>query len=183
MDQVKFFKGCLPQILLGPFLNTLSHIRVVFIILWHQTLMFLTDTKRKWTIKFLLLQISSWLPLKVDQEIANVFSKNDKYFTQWLSAADIKFPYTVEVCQTSGNCSLRRQLSSQLHLMQTECNHNPCTRLSEICKCVFNSDTSKQNQNFPALHICDLFQWALSNANLFNSVTYEKGSSRKLWTS
>ena len=26
MDQVKFFKGCLPQVLLGPFLNTLSHI-------------------------------------------------------------------------------------------------------------------------------------------------------------
>ena len=25
MDQVKSFKGCLPQILLGPFLNTLSH--------------------------------------------------------------------------------------------------------------------------------------------------------------
>ena len=25
MDQVKFFKGCLPQILLGPFLNTLTH--------------------------------------------------------------------------------------------------------------------------------------------------------------
>ena len=26
MDQVKYFKGCLPQILLGPFLNTLSHL-------------------------------------------------------------------------------------------------------------------------------------------------------------
>ena len=26
MDQVKFFKDCLPQILLGPFLNTSSHI-------------------------------------------------------------------------------------------------------------------------------------------------------------
>ena len=26
MDEVKFFKGCLPQLLLGPFLNTLSHI-------------------------------------------------------------------------------------------------------------------------------------------------------------
>ena len=26
MDQVKFFKGCLPQILLGPFLNTLTDI-------------------------------------------------------------------------------------------------------------------------------------------------------------
>ena len=26
MDQTTFFKGCLPQILLGPFLNTLSHI-------------------------------------------------------------------------------------------------------------------------------------------------------------
>ena len=26
MDQVKFFKGCLQQILFGPFLNTLSHI-------------------------------------------------------------------------------------------------------------------------------------------------------------
>ena len=26
MDKVKFFKGCLPQISLGPFLNTLSHI-------------------------------------------------------------------------------------------------------------------------------------------------------------
>ena len=25
MDQVKFFKGCLSQVLLGPFLNTLSH--------------------------------------------------------------------------------------------------------------------------------------------------------------
>ena len=28
MDQVKFFKGCPPQILLGPFLNTLSHINI-----------------------------------------------------------------------------------------------------------------------------------------------------------
>ena len=26
MDQVKFFKGCLPQILLDPYLNTLSQI-------------------------------------------------------------------------------------------------------------------------------------------------------------
>ena len=26
MDQVEFFKGCLPQISFGPFLNTLSHI-------------------------------------------------------------------------------------------------------------------------------------------------------------
>ena len=26
MDQVKCFKGCLPQILPGPFVNTLSHI-------------------------------------------------------------------------------------------------------------------------------------------------------------
>ena len=30
MDQVKFFKDCLPQILLGPFLNTLTHVRQVF---------------------------------------------------------------------------------------------------------------------------------------------------------
>ena len=27
MDQVKFYKGCLPQILLGPFLNTLNHLQ------------------------------------------------------------------------------------------------------------------------------------------------------------
>ena len=26
MDQVIFFKGCLPQILLGPFFNTLTHL-------------------------------------------------------------------------------------------------------------------------------------------------------------
>ena len=26
MDQVKFFKGCLPQVLVVPFLNTLSRI-------------------------------------------------------------------------------------------------------------------------------------------------------------
>ena len=37
MDQVKFFKGCLLQILLGPFLNTLSQLiqnenRIVIII-------------------------------------------------------------------------------------------------------------------------------------------------------
>ena len=30
MDQVKFFKVCLPQILLGPFLNTFPH----FMIMW-----------------------------------------------------------------------------------------------------------------------------------------------------
>ena len=29
MDQVKFFKGCLPQILLGPFLNTSTQIKIV----------------------------------------------------------------------------------------------------------------------------------------------------------
>ena len=28
MDQVKIFKGCLPQILLGLFLNTLSQVRI-----------------------------------------------------------------------------------------------------------------------------------------------------------
>ena len=33
MDQVKFFKGCLPQILLGAFLNTLSHL---LIFLYHE---------------------------------------------------------------------------------------------------------------------------------------------------
>ena len=29
MDQVKFFKGCLSQILLGPFLNTLTQ-KIIF---------------------------------------------------------------------------------------------------------------------------------------------------------
>ena len=31
MDRVKFFKGCLPQILVGPFLNTLTftHMEIV----------------------------------------------------------------------------------------------------------------------------------------------------------
>ena len=29
MNQVKFFKGCLPQILLGPFLNTLSQVSMM----------------------------------------------------------------------------------------------------------------------------------------------------------
>ena len=28
MDQVKFLKGCLPQILLGPFLNTLTQVKI-----------------------------------------------------------------------------------------------------------------------------------------------------------
>ena len=27
----KFFKGCFPQILLGPFLNTLSHMKMFFL--------------------------------------------------------------------------------------------------------------------------------------------------------
>ena len=30
----KFFKGCLPQILLGLFLNTLSHVWLVFLVKW-----------------------------------------------------------------------------------------------------------------------------------------------------
>ena len=29
MDQVKFFKDCLPHILLGPFLNTFTHIKIL----------------------------------------------------------------------------------------------------------------------------------------------------------
>ena len=29
MDQTKFFKSCLPQILLGPFLNTLIHLYLI----------------------------------------------------------------------------------------------------------------------------------------------------------
>ena len=33
MDQVKFFKGCFPQILFGPFWNTLSHMITDFQIL------------------------------------------------------------------------------------------------------------------------------------------------------
>ena len=33
MDQVKFFKGCLPQILLGPFLNTLSQMLILLLLL------------------------------------------------------------------------------------------------------------------------------------------------------
>ena len=31
MDQLKDFKGCLPQILLGLFLNTLTHITLQYI--------------------------------------------------------------------------------------------------------------------------------------------------------
>ena len=30
MDQVKFFKGCFPQFLLGPFLNTWFQMALVF---------------------------------------------------------------------------------------------------------------------------------------------------------
>ena len=30
MDQKNFFKGCLPQILFGPFLNTLSHMTILW---------------------------------------------------------------------------------------------------------------------------------------------------------
>ena len=32
VDQVKFFKGCLPQILLGPFLNNLTHLLLMFFV-------------------------------------------------------------------------------------------------------------------------------------------------------
>ena len=38
MEQVKFFKGCLLQILFGPFLNTLSHIVNRFFQAKHSTL-------------------------------------------------------------------------------------------------------------------------------------------------
>ena len=33
MDQVKFSKGCLPQIIHGPFLNTSSHMYVLLVVL------------------------------------------------------------------------------------------------------------------------------------------------------
>ena len=35
IDQVKFFKGCLPQVLLGPFSNILSYIRVYIKLFCH----------------------------------------------------------------------------------------------------------------------------------------------------
>ena len=35
MDQVKFFKGCLPQILVGLFLNILTHIYYQHITTYH----------------------------------------------------------------------------------------------------------------------------------------------------
>ena len=31
MDQIKYFKGCLPQILLAPFFNTLSHVIITYL--------------------------------------------------------------------------------------------------------------------------------------------------------
>ena len=45
MGQVKFFKGCLPQIWLGPFLNILTHILVVLVFVKEKTQKNLDD---KW---------------------------------------------------------------------------------------------------------------------------------------
>ena len=54
MDQVKFFKGCLPQILLGPFLNILSHIKLLFT-----------------RLRFSLL-VNRKPPIGISQETANI---------------------------------------------------------------------------------------------------------------
>ena len=54
MDQVKFFKGCLPQILLGPFLNILSHIKLLFT-----------------SLRFSLL-VNRKPPIGISQETANI---------------------------------------------------------------------------------------------------------------
>ena len=48
MDQVKVFKDCLPQILLGTFLNTLSHIDILLVLCYGKSLQFLLNTKFHW---------------------------------------------------------------------------------------------------------------------------------------
>ena len=46
LEGFKFFKGCLPQILLGPFLNNLSHVTLA----WHGLIF----------LEFLLVFIATW---------------------------------------------------------------------------------------------------------------------------
>ena len=55
IDQVKLFKGCLPQILLDPFLNTLSRMFLYFFIVFLYFSSILYDTVYIWTITFLLI--------------------------------------------------------------------------------------------------------------------------------
>ena len=48
----KLFKGCLPQILLGPFLNTLTHLNVKKNTQWTKiTLKFLSQNNQLFSIK------------------------------------------------------------------------------------------------------------------------------------
>ena len=63
IDHVKFFKGCLPQIFLGPFLNTLS--RIIFMAVFlkkvlTKILRFLESLSYYW----LLLIVSVYWELK-----------------------------------------------------------------------------------------------------------------------
>ena len=51
MDQVKFFKGCLSQILLGPFLNTMFHVLIISTL--NSTEMLLVVQYQLSTFKFL----------------------------------------------------------------------------------------------------------------------------------
>ena len=89
MDQVKFFKSCLPQILLGPFLNTLTH------------MLLFTQQNSSSRLSFLLIFYSAKLDTlsTVILSIRNTASKVPKYGV-------FSGPYSVRMRENSAQMAL-----------------------------------------------------------------------------
>ena len=91
MDQVKFSKGCLPQIIHGPFLNTFSHMYVLLVVL--------PETSTRVLPKKIFLKILQ-NPL---ESTCNFFKRET--LAQMFSCKLCKFLRTSFLQNTSGGCS------------------------------------------------------------------------------
>ena len=91
MDQVKFSKGCLPQIIHGPFLNTFSHMYVLLVVL--------PETSTRVLPKKIFLKILQ-NPL---ESTCNFFKRET--LAQMFSCKLCKFLRPSFLQNTSGGCS------------------------------------------------------------------------------
>ena len=94
----KFFKGCLPQILLGPFLNTLTHLFLNFIILMAFLLQTYIRNIINWVSKLFLrsMYLELWLQL-IQKNLPKMFLQSEfPEVSFWNSLILLGYPGHIE---------------------------------------------------------------------------------------
>ena len=118
----KFFKGCLRQILLGPFLNTLTHLFLNFIILMAFLLQTYIRNNFNWVSKLFLrsMYLELWLQL-IQKNLLKMFLQSEfPKVSFWNSLILLRYPGHIEKTQDWGklqwyNIKLFLSLGNRTH--------------------------------------------------------------------